>query len=367
MSFQIGNVHIKNPYILAPMASVSEMPFRVIALELGASLAPTELISSKGIFYKNRRTLQYLTYDKEKEVPYSVQLFGGDVEVMAKAAHVAWKHGAHLIDINMGCPVKKVTKTGSGSALMMDPQRASDMIKEMILATESQVPITAKIRSGWDEETLNFVTMAQTMEKAGVAAVAMHARTRAQAYRGQAKWSLIKELKEAVDIPVIGNGDIVTPADAYRMLDETGCDGVMIGRGALGNPWLFRSLQRGDANTEVTHEERVELIKRHLKAHVQFHLNLDKELREAGQAPTNRKKHGKSMHPQCHAIRTFRQHLIWYSRGFRGGSAFRQKVLAMEDYNEVLETINAFFSNGSPAHLVQNEDVEGINYKQAFG
>ena len=367
MSFHIGHVHIKNPYILAPMASVSEMPFRVIAMELGAALAPTELISSKGIFYKNRRTLQYLTYNKEKEVPYAVQLFGGDVEVMANAANVAWKHGAHMIDINMGCPVKKVTKTGSGSALMMDPARASDMIREMIRATENKVPITAKIRSGWDQDSLNFVTMAQAMEKAGVAAVAMHARTRAQAYRGQAKWSYIKELKEAVDIPVIGNGDVTTPADAYRMLEETGCDGVMIGRGALGNPWIFRALESGHATLQVTHQERVALIKRHLKDHVQFHLDLDKELRESGQAPTNRKKHGKNMHPACHAVRTFRQHLIWYSRGFRGGSAFRQQVLNMEDYNEVLDTIDAFFADSAPTHLVQNEDVEGINYKQAFG
>jgi tRNA-dihydrouridine synthase B len=367
MSFRIGSIDIKNPYILAPMASVSEMPFRVLAMDLGAALAPTELISAKGIFYKNRRTFQYLTYDPIKEVPYSVQLFGGDIEVMASAAHVAWKHGADMIDINMGCPVKKVTKTGSGSALMMDPQRAADMIREMILATENQVPITAKIRSGWDNDNMNFIDMAQAMEKAGVAAVAMHARTRAQAYRGEADWGLIKELKDAVDVPVIGNGDVLTPADAYRMQEQTRCDGVMIGRGALGNPWIFRALEQGLANVQVSHEERRELIKHHLTVHTDFHLNLDKELHDCGQAPTNRQRSGKTITPEIHAVRTFRQHLIWYSRGFRGGSAFRKQVLQMESFDEVLEAVELFFSHASPTHLVQNEDVEGINYKQAFG
>ena len=367
MAFAIGPYQLKNPFILAPMAGVSEMTFRVIALQMGAALAPTELISSKGIFFKNRRTLQYLTYDKEIEVPYSVQLFGGDVEVMAHAAHAAWQHGAHMVDINMGCPVKKVTKTGSGSALMMDPKRAAEMIRAMREATEDKVPITAKIRSGWDHQNVNFVEMAQHMERAGVAAVAMHARTRAQAYRGQADWSLIKELKQAVDIPVIGNGDVLTPADAYAMLEQTGCDGVMIGRGALGNPWIFRALHEGAKNVAVGPQERLQLIQHHLNAHLRFHMELDAQVAESGQASTNRKRHGKTITPELHAIRTFRQHLIWYSRGFRGGSAFRQQVLQMETQAEVLDAIQLFFADAAPSHLVQNEDVEGVNYKQAFG
>ena len=165
MSFQIGNVHIKNPYILAPMASVSEMPFRVIALELGASLAPTELISSKGIFYKNRRTLQYLTYDKAKEIPYAVQLFGGDVEVMAKAAHVAWKHGAHIIDINMGCPAKKVCNKAAGSALLRDEALVSEILQAVVQAVS--IPVTLKIRTGWDSDNKNALTIGKIAEDAG--------------------------------------------------------------------------------------------------------------------------------------------------------------------------------------------------------
>ena len=249
----IGPYTLKNPYILAPMAGVSEQPFRVLAFELGAALCPTELVSAQGLFRVNQRTLRYLRRDAAVEVPYSLQLFGGEPEVMAKAALVGKEWGAQLIDINMGCPVKKVTKTGAGSGLLCDPPRAADIVRQVKAATG--LPVTAKIRSGWDHEKKNFLQMADALGEAGVAALAVHPRTRAQGYSGKADWTVIRDLKRHVGnaFPIIGNGDVKSPADAARMLGETGCDYVMIGRGALGNPWIFRELLGGP---KPTSEER---------------------------------------------------------------------------------------------------------------
>ena len=355
---KIGSHAIDLPFLLAPMAGVSEMPFRVMVLSMGAGLATTELISASGIFYKNRRTKQYMTFDRQRERPYSIQLFGGDPVVMAEAARAAEEHGADIIDINMGCPVKKVTGTGAGSALSCDPTRAAAIVVAMRQATGDRVPITAKIRTGWDDKSINCADMAKVLEDAGCAALAMHARTRAAGYSGFANWELIARVKQSVRMPVIGNGDVVTFADAHRMMHETGCDAVMIGRGALGNPWIFESLRAGRELGPPSPDERRALILRHFDAHIAFHELLDdEESRRILRTP-----------PIVMATKTFRQHLVWYSRGLVGGKEFRKEVLTVEDPAAVRASIEGFF--GSATHDDRTgvvEDAEGVNYQQAFG
>jgi nifR3 family TIM-barrel protein len=353
---RIGPHVVDPPFLLAPMASVSEMPFRVLALSFGAGLATTELISASGIFYRNRRTRQYMTFDRVREAPYSIQLFGGDPKVMAHAAAAAVEHGAGIVDVNMGCPVRKVTTTGSGSALLCDPKRAAAMVREMRVAVDDKVPITVKIRSGWDDHSKNFVEMAKGLEDAGCAALAMHARTRAQGYAGRADWSLIGALKRATSMPIIGNGDVTSVADAQRMLAETGCDAVMIGRGALGNPWIFRGLREG-RELVPSPAERLAVIEEHLEAHIAFHELLDdEETRRTLRTP-----------PAHMAVRTFRQHLVWYSRGLRGGKEFRRAVLTLDEPEAVKEQIALFF--GAADVDARSDDVadEGVSYQQAFG
>jgi tRNA-dihydrouridine synthase B len=356
---RIGPHLIDPPYLLAPMASVSEMPFRVLALEMGAGLATTELISAKGIFYKNERTRQYLTYDEEKERPWSVQLFGGEIESMAHAAREAMQLGADIVDINMGCPVKKVTKTGSGSSLLTDPKRAAALVEAMRAAVEDKIPVTAKIRTGWDASSINCVDMAKALEDAGCAAVAVHGRTRAQAYTGEADWDVIGEMVQAVDVPVIGNGDIADFATAKKRMDDTGCAGVMIGRGALGNPWIFTSCAAGQDLPPPTPEARCELILRHFDAHVAFH----ELLRKDGGVSRRR-----TATAEQQAVRTFRPHAQWYSRGLRGGSRFRGEVVHLDDADSVRACLRRFFESlRDDAVMDPGEEAEGINYKQAFG
>lgn len=344
------------------MAGVSEMPYRVMCLEMGAGLATTELISSSGIKYKNRRTRQYMTFDRQKERPYSLQLFGGAPDVMAEAAAASAEHGADIIDINMGCPVRKVTGTGAGSALSCDPPRAAAIVEAMRKAVSDKVPITAKIRSGWDANSINAVEMAKELEGAGCAALAIHARTRAAGYSGHADWSVLAAVKKAVKMPIIGNGDVVTVADARRMVAETGVDAVMIGRGALGNPWIFRGAASGVDVAPPTPAERMALILRHYREHIAFHELLDDE------------EQRKLLHtpPALMATKTFRQHLVWYSRGLVGGKEFRKEVLTLEDRSAVEDAIARFFgeaiSDGQEPTVSEGEGAEdGVDYKQAFG
>ncbi|MHB8875535.1 MAG: tRNA dihydrouridine synthase DusB, partial [Myxococcaceae bacterium] len=260
----IGPYPMANPFILAPMAGVSEQPYRVIARRMGAAACPTELVSAQGLMRANARTAKYLRYDHATERPFWVQIFGGEPEVMGRAALMAKDFGAELIDLNMGCPVKKVTRSGAGSALLCDLPRAAAIVRAITETT--RLPVTAKIRSGWDQANRNFVEVALALEEAGCAALAVHPRTRAQGYSGAADWSVIAEVKRRVKrMPIIGNGDVKTPADARRMLETTGCDFVMIGRGALGNPWLFRELNGGPAASSA---ERCETVLEHFQEHL---------------------------------------------------------------------------------------------------
>ncbi len=314
---QIGPYTLHNPWILAPMAGVSEMPFRRIALEMGASAAPTELVSAKGLLAGQARTERYMRYDPSVEKPFWVQIFGGDADTMALGAVRAAELGADIIDINMGCPVRKVTSNSAGSALLRDPERAAGIVEAIIARTG--LPVTVKIRAGWDDESLNYIELAKHLEGVGCAAIAMHARTRQQGYDGLANWDYIKDLAENTSMPVIGNGDTWLADDARRMLTYTGCDAVMIGRGALGNPWIFRTLAHNSALPE--HSERALIIERHFKEHLEF---VDHPLK---------------------AVRQFRQQLIWYVGTLDPDKKFITEALKIEDPALLLAKIQAFFAS----------------------
>ncbi|MBN1209647.1 MAG: tRNA dihydrouridine synthase DusB [Myxococcaceae bacterium] len=335
---QIGPYTLPNPFILAPMAGVSEEPFRVIAFRLGAALCPTELVSSQGLMRANQRTLKYLRFDPEVERPYSLQIFGGEPEAMARAAVIGKQYGAQIIDINMGCPVKKVTKNGAGSALLCEPARAAELVRRIHAATG--LPVTCKIRSGWDEHNRNYLQVAGELFGAGCAALAIHPRTQAQGYSGKADWDVIADLKRHFpDRPIIGNGDVKTPADARRMRESTGCDFVMIGRAALGNPWIFRELAGGEPPTP---EERCEGVLAHFRAHVAF----------VGDA--------------LGAVRSFRRHMAWYAHGLRGAAAFRAEVNALDTPEEVEAAVRRFFAS---AHFDATalEEEQDVDYRAALG
>ncbi len=353
----IGPYTLKNRFILAPMAGVSEMPFRVLAFEQGAALCPTELISAQGLFRINTRTLRYLRYDKNVEQPYSLQLFGGEPEVMAKAAVIAKEYGAQIIDINMGCPVKKVTKTGAGSGLLCDPSRAGEIVKQIKAATG--LPVTVKIRSGWDVNQKNFLQMADTLGEAGCAALAMHARTRAQGYSGKADWSLIAQLKKHVGnaFPIIGNGDVKTVDDATRMIETTGCDYVMIGRGALGNPWIFRELLGGP---KPTNEERCTLVMRHFR----WHMTFSAEARVHREELPPEKRAAKD---ELQGVHSFRSHLAWYAHGLHGASAFRAAINHADTKEQVEAALEKFFLGANHDDSTPPESEPELDYRTALG
>jgi len=337
-TFQLGLLSLPNRYILAPMAGVSEQPFREIALALGAGLAPTELVSANGLIRASARTSKYLRHGPT-EKPFVVQIFGGEPDVMAQAAVMVKAAGADAIDINMGCPVPKVTKSGAGSGLLCDPPRAAEIVRRCKEATG--LPVSAKIRAGWDASRLNFCEVALALEEVGVAAVALHPRTRAQGYAGRADWSRITALKRALKhTPVIGNGDVITPEDARRMEEETGCDAVMIGRGALGNPWIFRQLQGGDP---ASAEERCALVLAHFEAHLAF---VGKELP---------------------AVREFRRHFGWYSHGLSGAAAFRSAVNQLDAAAAVRALVERFFSAAHSERALRSVDEADVDYRAAYG
>ena len=315
---------------LAPLAGITNLPFRLIAREYGCDLCLTEMISANGLIRDSVKTLEYLQSCPEDR-PLGVQIFGADPAVMAEAARFVAGHRPDLIDINMGCPVRKVVKSGSGAALMREPVLAGKIIEAVVQASEA--PVTVKIRAGWTRASLNAVQIAGIAEKSGAAAVIVHGRTADQGFSGHADWNIIAEVKQAVKIPVVGNGDIWKPADALDMMAQTGCDAVMVGRGSLGNPWIFRGIKQklaGAGNVFApTPSDRRLIIKKHWELEAQY----------CGERLANR---------------TFRKHLLWYTKGLTGSSRFRDMVGKIKDRRAMFVEIDKYFASveGPPAEIM---------------
>ena len=309
----------QNGAFLAPLAGISNLPFRLIARSLGCALAYTEMISANGLIRKTAKTFEYLKTCADDHL-LGAQVFGADPEIVAQASRIIADNGADLIDINMGCPVKKVIKTGSGAILMKDPDRVAriiDLVKKAV-----QIPVTVKIRSGWSGGSINAVEIARIAEDSGADAITIHARTADQGYSGKADWKVIAEVKKAIKIPVIGNGDIWQPQDAVKMLRETSCDAVMVGRGALGNPWIFKGIIQACSGQMENYlpslDQRQKMIKNHWEMEAQF---LGSKL----------------------ADKRFRKHLLWYTKGLEGASRFRQLAGKLKDGEAILNELNEYF------------------------
>ncbi len=307
----IGNTQLASPFILAPMAGVSDMPFRLLCREMGAALVSMEMVSAKAILFKNKNTDKLMEAHPD-EHPVSLQLFGSEPDVMTEAAKQIEEKPFEILDINMGCPVPKVVNNGEGSALMRDPILAGRIIESVAKAVKK--PVTVKIRKGFDADHVNAVEIARIAEASGAAAVTVHGRTREQLYEGKADWEIIAAVKDAVKIPVIGNGDIFKPEDAERMMSQTGCDGVAVGRGAQGNPFIFRQLQEyfdhGSYGKKPPLKELGLTVKRHLSMEVEHK-------------------------GEYTAVREMRKHIAWYTAGYPGSAAMRRKVNEIDSLEEM--------------------------------
>lgn len=317
MKLKIGNIELENNLILAPMAGVTDLPFRVLCKEQGCGLLYTEMVSAKAILYKNRNTQELMKIDP-KERPVAIQLFGSDPEIVSDIAHQIEDGPYDFIDINMGCPVPKIVNNGEGSALMKNPKLVEEILSSMVKKVKK--PVTVKFRKGFNDDSINAVEIAKIAESCGVAAVAVHGRTREQFYSGKADWDIIRQVKEAVQIPVIGNGDIFTPQDAKRMMDETGCDGLMIARGARGNPWLFARtnhyLDTGELLPEPDADEIARMILRHAEMQVE-------------------------MKGEENGMKEMRKHIAWYTAGLPHSASIRREcneLETIEELKKMLET-----------------------------
>lgn len=321
--FKIGNIEIKNNVVLAPMAGICNSAYRRIVKEMGCGLIYAEMVSDKAIVYENKKTEEML-YMTEMERPISQQIFGSDIESFREAAKIIYdKMKPDIIDINMGCPVPKVAaKAQAGAALLKDLDKVYKIVNEVVKSVP--IPVTVKIRSGWDKDSINAVDIAKICEKAGASAICVHGRTRSQRYEGMADWNIIKQVKENVNIPVIGNGDIKSVYDAKRMIDETNCDAVMIGRAALGNPWLIKDtvnyLNNGTLPNKISKNEKIDMCIKHMNYLLEF-----KEEKVA--------------------VLEMRSHIAWYLKGLEGSNDVKREIFKATEKKEVLEILNKFRNN----------------------
>lgn len=318
--FKIGNVTVENNVVLAPMAGICNSAFRRIIKEMGAGLIYAEMVSDKALCYENKKTEDML-YMTEKERPISQQIFGSDKESFVTAAKIIYeKMKPDIIDINMGCPVPKVAVGAqAGAALLKNPEKIYDIVKSV--KESVPIPVTVKIRSGWDDRSINAKEVAILCEKAGASAICVHPRTRSQRYEGLSNWNIIKEVKESVNIPVIGNGDIKSIYDAKKMIEETGCDAVMIGRAALGNPWLIKDivnyLNEGILPKEIEKNEKIEMCFKHLNYLLEFK-------------------------PEKTAVLEMRSHIAWYLKGLEGSNEIKRKIFISNTKEEIIKILNEY-------------------------
>lgn len=315
---KIGNVELENNLILAPMAGVTNLPFRIVCKDYGAGMVGTEMASAKAMFHNDQKTKRLFNTEGEKR-PISFQVFGSELESMAYAVKYM-SDFADIIDINMGCPAPKVVKNGDGSKLLLDLKKAQEIIETAV--KNSKVPVTVKFRKGWDKENIVAVNIAQIAEQAGASAVTIHGRTRSEFYTGKADWDIIKKVKQSVNIPVIGNGDIVDEESALQMFEQTGVDGIMIGRGSFGNPWIFRNikhyLETGEKLPQPTNNEKLEVMEKHIELAV--------------------KEKGEDV-----AIKELRKHIAWYTKNLKNSSEFRNSINKVEKKEELISKLEEYF------------------------
>ena len=318
---KIGNLELENNVFLAPMAGVTDLPFRLLCKEMGCGLVYSEMVSAKGILYDNKNTTELLEIDPN-ERPVAVQLFGSDPEILGAMAKKIEPYPIDIIDVNMGCPAPKIVKNGEGSCLMKTPELVGKIVKSLV---ESQSkPVTIKFRKGFDDDHINAVEIAKIAEANGASAVAVHGRTREQYYSGKADWDIIKQVKAAVNIPVIGNGDVFTPQDAKNLIEHTGCDAIMVGRGAQGNPWIFKRilhyLETGELLPEPTAEERVEKALRHSQMLIDYK-------------------------GEYIGVREMRKHMAWYMKGLPGAAELRGKLNHAENMEQLEVLLRGYLEN----------------------
>ncbi|WP_297133049.1 tRNA dihydrouridine synthase DusB [Terrisporobacter sp.] len=315
---KIGNVQLDNEVFLSPMAGVTDLPFRTICKEKGCGMLYTEMINAKALSYNDENTKKMLNMPDDGH-PVAIQIFGSDPEFMGKAASILNEYPNKILDINMGCPAPKVVKNGDGSALMRNPELAAKVLSAVV--ENSDKPVTLKIRKGWDDTCVNAVEIAKIAEECGISAVAIHGRTREQFYSGKADWDIIRDIKGAINIPVIGNGDVFDVQDAVNMLEKTKCDAIMIGRGSQGNPWIFKRINHymktGEILPEPTLEEKMNTAIRHMNLAVE--------------------EHGEYV-----AVREMRKHIGWYLKGLKNSARYRDQINKITDYKEVIAMLEEY-------------------------